>query len=55
MTEAPHYSAAGKKHAAAFALPGELFDGNVNEAVLNQAVTDYLANKGQGNAKGHSK
>lgn len=51
MIEAPHYSAAGKKHAAAFALPADLFDGTVNEAVLHQAVTSYLANQRQGTAK----
>lgn len=51
MIEAPHYSAAGKKHAAAFALPAELFDGTVNEAVLHQAVTSYLGNQRQGTAK----
>jgi large subunit ribosomal protein L4 len=51
MIEAPHYSAAGKKHAAAFALPADLFDGTVNEAVLHQAVTSYLGNQRQGTAK----
>ena len=51
MIEAPHYSAAGKKHSAAFALPADLFDGTVNEAVLHQAVTSFLANQRQGTAK----
>src|SRR5690606_14673766 len=51
MIEAPHYTAAGKKHAEAFALPAELFDGTVNEAVLHQAVTSYLGNQRQGTAK----
>ncbi len=51
MIEAPHYSAAGKQHGAAFALPADLFDGTVNEAVLHQAVTSYLANQRQGTAK----
>ncbi len=51
MIEAPHYSAAGKKHGTAFALPAEPFDGTVNEAVLHQAVTSYLANQRQGTAK----
>jgi large subunit ribosomal protein L4 len=51
MIEAPHYSAAGKKHAAAFALPAELFDGTVNEAVLHDAVTSYMGNQRQGTHK----
>ncbi len=51
MIEAPHYSAAGKKHPEAFALPADLFDGTVNEAVLHQAVTAYLGNQRQGTAK----
>jgi large subunit ribosomal protein L4 len=51
MIEAPHFSAAGKKHGAAFALPADLFDGTVNEPVLHQAVTSYLANQRQGTAK----
>ncbi len=51
MIEAPHYSTSGAKHAAAFALPNETFDGVVNENVLHQAVKDFLANQRQGTAK----
>jgi large subunit ribosomal protein L4 len=51
MIEAPHYSATGSKHATAFALPNETFDGVVNENVLHQAVKDFLANQRQGTAK----
>ncbi len=51
MIEAPFYSAAGAKRAEAFALPGELFDGTVNEDVLHQAVKTYLANQRQGTHK----
>lgn len=51
MIEAPHYTAAGKKHPESFALPADLFDGTVNEAVLHQAVTSYLGNQRQGTAK----
>jgi large subunit ribosomal protein L4 len=51
MIEAPHYSAAGKKHAAAFALPADLFDGTVNEAVLHQAITSFMGNQRQGTHK----
>ncbi|HEX3927247.1 MAG TPA: 50S ribosomal protein L4 [Gemmatimonadales bacterium] len=50
MINAPHYSATGSKHTGAFALPGDLFDGTVNEAVLHQAVKTYLANQRQGTA-----
>ena len=51
MINAPHYSASGAKHAQAFALPGDTFDGVVNENVLHQAVKDFLANQRQGTAK----
>jgi large subunit ribosomal protein L4 len=51
MIEAPHYSTSGAKHAGAFALPNETFDGVVNENVLHQAVKDFLANQRQGTAK----
>ncbi|MGH7562303.1 MAG: 50S ribosomal protein L4 [Gemmatimonadales bacterium] len=48
MIEAPHFSATGARHEAAFALPEEPFDGLVNEPVLHQAVTTFLANQRQG-------
>ena len=48
MIEAPHYSSAGAKRAANFALPAEYFDGTVNEPVLHQAVKVYLNNQRQG-------
>jgi len=48
MIEAPHYAANGKRHGAAYALPAEYFDGDVNEPVLHQAVKIYLANQRQG-------
>ena len=51
MLEATHYTAAGSKRPAAFALPAELFDGTVNEPVLHQAVKAYLNNQRQGTAK----
>lgn len=51
MIDAPHFSAVGAKHKDAFALPADLFDGTVNEAVLHQAVTSYLGNQRQGTAK----
>ena len=51
MINAPHYSATGAKHGKAFALPGDTFDGVVNENVLHQAVKDFLANQRQGTAK----
>ena len=50
MIEAPHYSPAGAKRDAAFALPAEYFDGTVNEPVLHQAVKTYLNNQRQGTA-----
>ena len=48
MIEAPHYSSAGAKRDAAFALPADTFDGTVNEPVLHQAVKVYLNNQRQG-------
>jgi large subunit ribosomal protein L4 len=51
MIDAPHYSATGSKHQAAFALPEHTFDGNVNEDVLHQAVKNHLANQRQGTAQ----
>jgi large subunit ribosomal protein L4 len=51
MIEAPHFSASGSRHATAFALPDDTFDGVVNENVLHQAVKDFLANQRQGTAK----
>ena len=48
MIEAPHYSSAGAKRGANFALPAEYFDGTVNEPVLHQAVKVYLNNQRQG-------
>ncbi len=51
MIEAAHYSASGAKHKAAFALPTDLFDATVNEAVLHQAVKTFLNNQRQGTAK----
>ncbi|HSC58623.1 MAG TPA: 50S ribosomal protein L4 [Gemmatimonadales bacterium] len=50
MLEAAHYSAAGARHKAAFALPEPFFDGTVNEAVLHQTVRAYLNNQRQGTA-----
>jgi large subunit ribosomal protein L4 len=48
MIEAPHYSSAGAKRDANFALPAEYFDGTVNEPVLHQAVKVFLNNQRQG-------
>jgi large subunit ribosomal protein L4 len=50
MLEAPHYSSAGARRDAAFALPGDIFDGTVNEPVLHQAVRVFLNNQRQGTA-----
>jgi large subunit ribosomal protein L4 len=50
MIEAPHYSSAGAKRDATFALPADYFDGTVNEPVLHQAVKVYLNNQRQGTA-----
>jgi len=51
MIEALHYSPAGNKRDGKFALPGEMFDGTVNEPVLHQAVKVFLNNQRQGTAK----
>lgn len=48
MLEAPHYSAAGARLTAPFALPADLFDGTVHEPVLHQAVRAFLNNQRQG-------
>ena len=48
MIEAPHYSSAGAKRDATFALPADYYDGTVNEPVLHQAVKVYLNNQRQG-------
>ena len=50
MIEAPHYSSAGAKRDANFALPADYFDGTVNEPVLHQAIKTYLGNQRQGTA-----
>jgi large subunit ribosomal protein L4 len=50
MIEAPHYTPAGAKRDANFALPADYFDGTVNEPVLHQAVKVYLNNQRQGTA-----
>jgi large subunit ribosomal protein L4 len=50
MIDAPHYSSAGAKRDANFALPEDYFDGTVNEPVLHQAVMVYLNNQRQGTA-----
>ena len=50
MLEAPHYSSGGARRDAAFALPGDVFDGTVNEPVLHQAVKVFLNNQRQGTA-----
>src|ERR671913_2013924 len=51
MIEAPHYSSAGAKREANFALPEAMFDGTVNEPVLHQAVKVFLNNQRQGTHK----
>jgi large subunit ribosomal protein L4 len=48
MIEAPHYSPAGARRDAPFALPADVFDGTVNEPVLHTAVRAYLNNQRQG-------
>jgi large subunit ribosomal protein L4 len=48
MLNAAHYSPGGAKRDAAFALPGDFFDGDVNEPVLHQAVKTFLNNQRQG-------
>ena len=50
MIEAPHYTPAGAKREASFALPADYFDGTVNEPVLHQAVKVFLNNQRQGTA-----
>jgi large subunit ribosomal protein L4 len=50
MIEAPHYTPAGDRREASFALPAEYFDGTVNEPVLHQAVKVFLNNQRQGTA-----
>jgi large subunit ribosomal protein L4 len=50
MIEAPHYTPAGAKRDASFALPVDYFDGTVNEPVLHQAVKVFLNNQRQGTA-----
>jgi large subunit ribosomal protein L4 len=50
MIEAPHYTSAGAKRDAKFALPADYFDGTVNEPVLHQAVKVFLNNQRQGTA-----
>ena len=50
MIEAPHYTSAGAKRDASFALPAEYYDGTVNEPVLHQAVKVFLNNQRQGTA-----
>jgi large subunit ribosomal protein L4 len=50
MIEAPHYSSAGAKREANFALPEDYYDGTVNEPVLHQAVMVFLNNQRQGTA-----
>jgi large subunit ribosomal protein L4 len=50
MIEAPHYTSAGAKRSAAFALPAEYYDGTVNQPVLHQAVRVFLNNQRQGTA-----
>jgi large subunit ribosomal protein L4 len=51
MIEAPHYTPAGARRDASFALPVDPFDGTVNEPVLHQAVKVFLNNQRQGTAK----
>jgi large subunit ribosomal protein L4 len=51
MIEAPHYSAAGARRDASFAIPADPFDGTVNQPVLHQAVKVFLNNQRQGTAK----
>jgi large subunit ribosomal protein L4 len=55
MIEAPHYSSAGAKRDANFALPADYFDGTVNEPVLHQAVKVFLNNQRQGTHKTKSR
>jgi large subunit ribosomal protein L4 len=48
MLEAQHFSPGGARRDSAFALPGDYFDGDVNEPVMHQAVKTYLNNQRQG-------
>ncbi|HXE57583.1 MAG TPA: 50S ribosomal protein L4 [Gemmatimonadales bacterium] len=48
MLEAPHFTAAGARREAAFALPADYFDGTVNEPAMHRAVTALLNNRRQG-------
>jgi large subunit ribosomal protein L4 len=48
MIEAPHFSPAGARKNAGFALPEPFFDGTVNGPVMHEAVKVYLANQRQG-------
>jgi large subunit ribosomal protein L4 len=48
MIEAQHYTAAGNPRNGAFALPGDTFDGTVNEAALYRAVVAWRNNQRQG-------
>jgi large subunit ribosomal protein L4 len=50
MIEAPHFSPAGARKSAAFALPEEYFDGTVNGPVMHEAVKVFMANQRQGTA-----
>ena len=49
MLTARYFSASGEP-GDALELPGDLFDGVVNEAALHQVIKAYLANQRQGNA-----
>jgi large subunit ribosomal protein L4 len=51
MIEAQHYTAAGNPRTGAFALPGDTFDGTVNEAALYRAVVAWRNNQRQGTHK----
>ena len=55
MTDALHYSPAGARRDGAFALPGEVFDGTVNEAALYRAVVAHRNNQRQGTHKTKSR
>ncbi len=46
--KAKAYTATGSERSGGFELPGELFDGTVNEAVLHQVITALRANARQG-------
>ena len=46
--KAKAYTAAGEARSTGFELPGDLFDGTVNESVLHQVVTALQANARQG-------